>query len=347
MREVTTELSSRALRIWAQFAASLMLITGIVGVLIVIVDHYIHLEFLKDPARIVLIVFSAQAAAMGIERLTAFEEARRDRDRAHQEAMERFQQLQEQIVGTDRDVGDIQRTLLTAISGRMLIDERVVYQEAKRLIEESDDNDIIRATSLTPGEERSGSATMDVEDRYLEGPIASRIKRAKERGGSMTYRDIILLRKEDISKLDQEDAEPLVSYARERICTRQQIITEAGVSDRLWLRHIGTSWPLDMLIVGDSMIIGFATLRRRTTMFMGIRITDSVFVPLVSQWYDDSLWQAAEDIPWICPSTASADSQQAMVNAGVSGQGRVADSPAAPLTGGPLPQPRTKPRRQR
>ncbi len=77
---------------------------------------------------------------------------------------------------------------------------------------------------------------------------------------------------------------------------RRQAFADAGVPDRLFIRYLDMAWPLEILLAGDTVIMGFLSFTGDLTFRMGIRITNKELVGYLTQWYDDFLWNAATTI---------------------------------------------------
>ena len=259
-----------------------LIATGAGGVIVGILD-LLGLDGIIPVNRslsIIMTLVSALALALGIERRTTIENLKVDVKEARCDIIKALNGL----VG---EVDSVQQALVSAVSVRALTDEKMVYREASRLVNEADDSDIIRATSLGSPPDPPKSPPFD---RYLLG-VAKRIRASKERGGSLTYRIVMGYRPTNGS------GPPLAK--REGIRQRKEVFRAEGVLDRLLIRSIDTTWSLDILLVGDSMIIGFPTLAGRRHIRLGLRITDKDFVGRVTQWFDDFLWDNARVETWV------------------------------------------------
>lgn len=259
-----------------------LIVTGIAGVVIGVLDVFFELDGLllvKEPLAILVILVSVLALALGIERRATIEELGEDVRQTSSDTIRILSRLVS-------EVNAVQQALISTVSVRALLDDRMVYGEATRLVHAAKDSDAIRATSL-------GATTKAAEslpfDEYLSA-VAKRIKTSKERGGALTYRVVM-------GYGPTKNKEPPTQKQR-AIRQRRQIFGAEGVLDRLFIRSVETLWSLDVLIVGDSMIVGFPTLAQESIIRLGIRIADEDFVRSVSQWFDDFLWDAAREETW-------------------------------------------------
>jgi len=252
--------------------AAVLIVVGLIGIIIGTLDLFVELDkllpFLKKPEDILLITVAALAVALGIERRTIIGELETEVRRTHFDMVEAF--------------NAVQQVLISGVPFQVLTSEKAIFEEALRLINMCKDSDVIRVTGLTPakaGEEE----TQDYTNDYFS-TIAKRIKRAKKRGGSLAYRVVL-----------GEEPPP---ERRKTIQKRHEAFSAEGVLDRLVIRSLDTTWPLEMFLLVDSMIIGFVSLTGDLTFRVGIRVTDKELVGHISEWYDDFLWNTAKVENW-------------------------------------------------
>lgn len=259
-----------------------LIATGLLGVVIGVLDVFLELDTVlpvKEPLAILVVLVSILALALGVERRATIEELGEDIRQTHSYTIGMLNYL-------TREITNVEQALVSTLSVRALTDERMVYGEAIQLVNAAKDSDTIRATSLGAGTSLSKSPPFD---EYLLA-VARRVKTSKERGGALTYRVVM--------GYGPTNGEVPPLKRQQAIRQRRQLFGAAGVLDRLFIRSVDTSWSLDMLIVGDSMIVGFPTLSRETVVRLGLRISDKRFVGCVSQWFDDFLWDAASVETW-------------------------------------------------
>lgn len=239
---------------------------GVVGVTIGVLDLFVQLDqllpFLKRPQDILLIMIAFLAVGLGIERLAIIGELETEIRRTHSDMVEAF--------------NVVQQALVAAVPFRVLTSEKAIFEEANRIINACKDADVIRATGLTPG------ASTHQEDsafqlRYLQ-TVAKRVKKARERGGSLSYRVVLG------SGSDRQQS----------IQMRRDVFSTEGVLDRMVIKSVDMTWPLELLLVGDSLIIGFVSLTGDLTFRVGVRVTNKDLIRHVSEWYDDFLWNVAK-----------------------------------------------------
>jgi len=240
---------------------------GLVGVVIGALDIFVELgqflSFLKKPQDILLIMVASLALGLGIERLATMGELEAEIRRTHSDMVEAF--------------NAVQQVLVTAVPFRVLTSEKAIFEEAIHIINVCKDSDIIRATGLTP-EALTQQQGSTVQFQSYLSTIAKRIKKAKEQGGSLSYRVVLG------SERDRQQS----------IQIRRDVCSSEGVLDRLVIKSVEMTWPLEILLVGDSMIIGFVSLTGDLTFRVGVRVTNRDLIRHVSEWYDDFLWNAAK-----------------------------------------------------
>lgn len=144
----------------------------------------------------------------------------------------------------------------------LLRTEEEVYAEAERMAGNARGDKPVLASSLG-----SDSVRPQVE-RYLD-KLASRIKVLRDRGSELQYM--------------------LVVTGDHALAARNQIFQKYGVEKYLRATRFDASWAIDVLIVDDSMLIGFPSLGEREWTPIGVRITDAEFVGRVRRWFETHL----------------------------------------------------------
>lgn len=190
------------------------------------------------------------------------------------------------------------RSLLQVSSIRvtMLVGPEKIFVEARRMVERCKGHEVIRATSITtawPGSE-------DSETKYVEEflrALASRCSAAKKDGESLLYKTVL-------GFPAGTRGEP-PEHKKLSIINRRKFFDNEGAGDRLIMKYIETDWSLDVLIVGDSMIIGFPTLPRDRSLYLGLKIHNAEFVEHVAHWYDHCVLEGAQDLTWTPGSAAT------------------------------------------
>ncbi|HEX8600722.1 MAG TPA: hypothetical protein VF952_19670 [Chloroflexia bacterium] len=264
-----------------------LIVTGVVGFAIGSTDLFLNVDqlgFLKETQAIVLLLLGLLAFAVGLERRTTLEDARHN--------IERLQlNILAQVTGLGMEIANMQQTLVSSVAVRRLMDEDEVFEEIKRIVNAGEDNQHIRATGLNA----TGVGAVPIQatgfSRRYVAVYAQRVKEAQERRGSMTYRVVLTFAGGDATNPPPR--------TKTRITMRREIFAEQEINqNRLRLRYLMVSWPLDMLIIGDSVVVGFSTITGLTNITFGLRITDKALVGAITQWYDDALWDQAEPVTW-------------------------------------------------
>jgi hypothetical protein len=235
-------------------------------------------SFIKDSQSLVVLLLGLLALGIGLERRIILEEARKNMERIQLEALAR-------MMGLHNDIQGLERKLDRAVTLRRLMNEDEVFEEVKRLLANVDNNHHIRATSTISGDFASVAT-----NRYVNA-YAQRVQTAQAAQGMMYYYVVF-------GYVDGTHDNP-PAFTKQRIETRRAAFKAAEIDDeRLQLRRITANWPMDLLLIDDSLIIGFATRTGRTNISLGLSVTDSSFVRLVTDWYDHILWADAEKITW-------------------------------------------------
>jgi hypothetical protein len=160
---------------------------------------------------------------------------------------------------------------------QVLIGQERIFNELIRLVNECDDDDLIKATGLTP---EPKAITEYAHPEWFE-TVARRIKKAKGNDRSLAYR--VVLGKESPDR------------RRKSIEERYQAFSAAGVLDRLSIRSVNMTWPMEMLIVGNSVFLGFVSSARDLPFRAGIMVTHKELAGIISDWYNDFLWSIGQD----------------------------------------------------
>lgn len=175
-----------------------------------------------------------------------------------------------------KKLDEMEYLLKNQIPSRVYNSDKEFYEDAMFLIKNCKNSDIIKATALTltaPYEKQ------EYRIQYFQ-TIAKRIKIAKEHSGSLLYRVVI--------------GKKQPSQAKNRVQTRQEFFSSENVTDRLQTGLLNMEWPIDFLIIGDSVLVGFESCTCDLAYRVGFKVTDKHLTSSVSQWYDDVLWNKAE-----------------------------------------------------
>jgi len=158
-----------------------------------------------------------------------------------------------------------------------------VYEEAERMVRECNDRCIIRATDLTPNREK---LTSDEFISYITA-LGNRIEQATQKGGNVTYRLVFA-----------DDPKDPHRYGRKGLEKRRELMNRPGVLEQLWARYVDNPCPLEVLIIGSSVLLGFPTAAQGGSrpLGAGILIEDAESAHEFEQWYDGFLWGRAKDV---------------------------------------------------
>jgi len=151
-----------------------------------------------------------------------------------------------------------------------------IYREAMDMVMESSNHCDIKATDLWPSpldENEDSNFTAYVH------ALADKIKQATKEKGRVNYR-LVYAR------------DPKEFYKARLDHRRAQIADE-----HLPRRHVDNTFPLEVLIVGSSILIGFPDVDDWKPLKFAIAITDAKLAPLVGQWYDDLVFNKAKKEP--------------------------------------------------
>jgi len=153
----------------------------------------------------------------------------------------------------------------------ILIGKDAIEQAATKIIRASGDSDEIIATSQYSNQD-------SLSDEYINA-MAERVKRAVSDKGEMEVR-VVMSAKPDTEQLVED--------------RRTQIFREKGIDDRLNTRRAKHGWPLEVLIVGNAMIIALRRGGKRSTYEVAIKIEDQEFVYRASKWFREAVWGEAD-----------------------------------------------------
>jgi hypothetical protein len=253
-----------------KFATWVLMIVSIIALIITLYSWLSLIKFLgltgldiTTSVYLVLTIFSLIGIAIGLERYGVLEGMRREQIEAN-------------------------RALHASIPCRTLMTTQENYEETKRLIEHCTGDEIIRATSLGISHEERDPAF----DSYLD-TLARKIQDARRHGEAMRYRIIMGM------QLDAQGAPP--PNKQQAILARRKKFKHYNVLNNrlLHIKYLETQWSLDMVIVGnDHLIIGFPAFAGDRQLSMSLRVSDRSFVDRVAHWYDEHLWNVAQDVTW-------------------------------------------------
>ena len=253
--------------------AWILIFSGLAGVIIGLLDIFIEIDkifpSIKSTQEIMLMVLSIIALGLGIERFTIF-------NQIHLE-------IKQSRIYLTNEVNELRKAILRKVPIRIFTNEKEIIDETLSLIKTCEDSDIIRATDISPL-----TAQNEVISLYTSSSniyflkLAKRIKKAKDKGGSLSYRIIL--------------GEETPSVRERSINRRKDAFSSEGVLDRLLIRAIDKSWPLEIIVLGNSIILAFTSFTGDLTFFAGIRITNKILTTRITQWFDDYLWNAAKNI---------------------------------------------------
>lgn len=292
-------------RTWSERIQILsLLVVALIGLFIALVSLYSPVfesvatifPFLKalNLSALILVVFSALAIAISLERYEAFVKAREEAQHRHSEITQAISQIQSivsrDIPSLESGITQLYQMLMSTVgSVKILEGHEVVYEEAVRLIKKCNSSDIIRSTSL---DLYSDPETITIPYKsYLE-TIAEVIGQGKHKKLGMSHKVVMGFRPD-------ENGEPPPKN-KQTINARRKAFMRYDALDRLYIKYVESSWFVSLLIVGDDeMIFGFPTIAGDSRIRLGIRITDRVFVGNVVRWYEEYLWHVAKDVTWI------------------------------------------------
>lgn len=170
---------------------------------------------------------------------------------------------------------------------RPLRGSKEIYREARRMIEQCDGDEIIRATSISTSLPKDSDPDREDVEKYI-AYLATRCGTAKGNDHSLIYKTVI--------GFVLEDGRP-PPHKHRAIHKRLDSFAQADAADRLVMRYLETSWSLDVLILGSNeMLIAFPTLPNNRQLMMGLRIKNKSFVASAVRWYDDCVWSIAKPL---------------------------------------------------
>jgi hypothetical protein len=168
--------------------------------------------------------------------------------------------------------------ILEFVKRRKLIwlkSEEDVYAQAKKMIRYCEDDDCIRATDLLPYEKTEEFTT------YFSS-IA-----AKMRSMGLIYRLV--------AALEPAGVRPDHSYGRNGLDRRYEIVSKNSPEshDKMEVRCVDRTFPLEILIVRDRVVLGFPSLSRDHKVTRGILVEDKEVAEQFREWYDNQLFGSA------------------------------------------------------
>lgn len=237
-----------------------------------------------NPEEVLIFLVALLCGAIGVERLLTL---RKIEDFAQRASTERetilkkidvvsrnLETLQSTVKGEFDDVERSEEDLLTAVSkintAEPLIGTKAIGEAAKAILEVSKDNDNIIATNHSQEDPLGGWGEL----------VADRVAKANLNDGNMEYHLIMPARSDSNSKLED---------------SRRKIFEEKEIANRLNIKHTKQPWPLDVLIVGSSMIIALKGGSQGATYVAAVRVENAEFVEKASEWYREVGWEKARD----------------------------------------------------
>jgi len=170
-----------------------------------------------------------------------------------------------------------------------LIGSSSVYYHARQIISECNGDESILATSFGRYQDEEGETRSKEWQAYVD-TLAQKIGKAKAEGLPMEYRVVMAFRP------DENGLPP--ADKRRGIRTRARALSANNALDRLFLRSIDISWAIDVLIIGDKMIIGFPTVGKHRELMLGVAIHNKKFVEKARQWYSEFVWNYPGYLEW-------------------------------------------------
>jgi len=222
---------------------------------------------------------------LGVERLVSIQTLMEVMDALKQTQIDTMAEVKQTRTDTMAEVKQTRTDTMAALKNdgrfRCLDTPGKIYREALDMVMESSNHRDIKATDLWP------SALEEKEDSnfiaYVRA-LADKIKQATREKGRVNYR-LVYAR------------DPNGFYKARLDHRRAQIADE-----HLMKRHVDNTFPLEVLIVGSSILIGFPDADVGKPLKFAIAISDAKLAPLVDQWYDDLVFNKAKKEP---PNRAS------------------------------------------
>jgi len=298
-------LRSRKRELADKLATLFLVIVGIISLLIALasifdpVDKFVIAIVpalgLMNLSGLLLLLFSAIALAIGLERYANLDEVRIETQNRHSEviqAISHIQQISEQHgLNLAKDINEIRQTLNAVVEAQVLLGPEAVYAEAIRLIRACEGSEIIRATSLdqfTTLESYTELENIPIYKSYLE-TLAKKISQTKHDKIGMVYRVVIGFRPNEKGELPPGSIQIVQK--------RREFFKSNNALDKLEIKWLDSFWSLDLMIVGDTeMIIMFPTNIGDRHYRLAIRITHETFVSHLTRWYDERPWREAKDL---------------------------------------------------
>ncbi len=181
-------------------------------------------------------------------------------------ALEKIEGLEEKLVS---DVKKITHA-------EILLDKQRIEDAAIEIIKNCANSDNIKATAqyLAPS---TGAGSGGLSERYYRA-IAKKISLAQQAGVEMIYKVIL-----PASPQDRRES---------AVGKRKDIFEQFNVSDKMNIRFSNVSWPIEILIAGECMILAFSG-RDGLKYNVGLRVSDSKFIEHMRDWYLETAWNDA------------------------------------------------------
>lgn len=261
---------------WEEKAFALtFLIAGVIG----FAFEVLHIcfsgwEFLdKNGEGVLILLVSLLCGGLGLERLLILRKVRATIETIH----EKQGALITKVTGISTTVAEIERRQIEELAAvrklnqaESLIGTNEIEEAALEIIKRSEDDDDIKATNQYGSE--------GLSENYVKA-IADRVKKADEKGGNMEYQVIMPAKTGSVDEVED---------------IRRTVFSEQKIEDKLIERHAKHPYPLEVLIVGHSMIIALRGGGSRRTYDVAIKITDPKFVEKAANWFTEIAWSDAE-----------------------------------------------------
>jgi|SRR6267378_863725 len=160
-----------------------------------------------------------------------------------------------------------------------------VYQMAEGMVAGSPDNSEIKATDLYPSPSKTNSREFESHNAVL----AKRIGEAVRKNKSVNYHLIFADNPDDKNDGNRDGME-----AQKR---RRELLKTASakVREHIHFRYIRHPFPLEVLIVGSDVLLGFPTTAGGRPLGAGVLIHDEESARRFEDWYEHHLWDKATE----------------------------------------------------
>ncbi|MBB4910536.1 hypothetical protein [Actinophytocola algeriensis] len=245
-------------RIPAIIAAAMILLVGLIGIAISIMDLFgvnYRAVFNKSPDDVALLILALIATSLGVEYLAV-----------------RWRQT-ESLRQVAHNLESIEQRLSQSSPVRRLDGASAIYADGTRLVNST----TRRIRSVIVGEPNKAPMS-------FSQTVARRLRELNEAGAPARFDAVIVFNKDnfDIASLKRNTAEKLDAYAT------------AGLSELVTLKAIGQETPLgfDILIIDQKHVhIAFPSMRGAHGLMAGLVFEDQ---PEVAQefanWFDERVW---------------------------------------------------------